>query len=93
MRLPSIALLLVVLLCLPLVGQEKKDEPGKDDVKKADKNELPLDPAGKLEFETDEATWLSLDVAPDGQSLVFELLGDLYRLPMTGGDAVPPHSR
>ena len=55
--------------------------------KKADKNELPLDPAGKLEFETDEGTWISLDVAPDGQSLVFELLGDLYRLPIAGGDA------
>lgn len=70
-------------LSLPLVGQEKKDDP-----KKADKRELPLDPAGTLEFETDEATWLSLDVAPDGQWLVFELLGDLYRLPIAGGDAV-----
>ena len=77
----------ITALSLPLVGQEKKDEPKKDEAKKADKNELPLEPAGTLEFETDEATWLSLDVAPDGRSLVFELLGDLYTLPIAGGDA------
>ena len=48
---------------------------------------LPLEPAGKLEFTTNEGTWLSLDVFPDGQSLVFDLLGDLYTLPIGGGTA------
>jgi Tol biopolymer transport system component len=38
-------------------------------------------------FETDEATWLSLDVAPDGAMLVLEILGDLYTLPIDGGSA------
>jgi Tol biopolymer transport system component len=87
-RFPSLAVLLLVAfsLALPLSGQEKKDAKP-DDAKKADKNDLPLDPAGKLEFETDEGTWISLDVAPDGKSLVFELLGDLYSLPLSGGDA------
>ncbi len=89
-RIPLFTLCAVCLvaLSLPLVGQEKTDDP-KDAAKKADKNELPLDPAGKLEFETDEGTWLSLDVAPDGASIVFELVGDLYRLPFAGGEAVP----
>jgi Tol biopolymer transport system component len=79
------------LLCaaLPLSGQDKPDKKDekKEDPKKAAKNELPLEPVRKIEFETDEATWLSVDMAPDGQSLVFELLGDLYRLPSAGGDA------
>jgi Tol biopolymer transport system component len=57
------------------------------DQKKLDKNELPLDGVRKLEFETDEGTWMSLDVTPDGKSIVFELLGDLYTLPASGGDA------
>ncbi len=52
------------------------------------KPELPL--AGvteKLSFETNEGTWMSLDVTPDGQQIIFELLGDIYEMPMAGGAA------
>ena len=42
-----------------------------------------------VEFETDEATWLSLDVSPQGDEFVIEVLGDLYRLPIAGGAAQP----
>jgi len=48
---------------------------------------LPLEPTREIELSVDEATWLSLDVSPDGQTLVLELLGDLYTLPITGGAA------
>lgn len=34
-----------------------------------------------------EGTWMSLDVSPDGEQLVFDLLGDLYLLPVKGGIA------
>ena len=44
------------------------------------KEGLPLEPTRRIEFETDEATWLSLDVSPDGQSLLLEIAGDLYTL-------------
>jgi imidazolonepropionase-like amidohydrolase/Tol biopolymer transport system component len=49
---------------------------------------LPLEATRRYALDTKEGTWLSIDVSPDGQSLVFDMLGDLYLLPMAGGDAV-----
>lgn len=48
---------------------------------------LPLITTRTLSFTTDQGTWISLDVHPDGSTIVFELLGDLYTLPMEGGTA------
>ena len=42
-----------------------------------------------LQFQVDEGTWMNLDVSPDGQEIVFDLLGDLYFLPIAGGKAKP----
>ncbi len=36
---------------------------------------------------TTEGTWMNLDISPDGQEVVFDLLGDIYLLPISGGDA------
>ncbi|MCW5519749.1 PD40 domain-containing protein [Aureitalea sp. L0-47] len=38
-------------------------------------------------FTTDEGTWMNLDVSPDGQTIVFDLLGDIYTMPIGGGKA------
>jgi Tol biopolymer transport system component len=50
---------------------------------------LPLATTRTIEFETSEGTWLSLDVSPDGRTIVFELMGDLYTLTIGGGRATP----
>jgi Tol biopolymer transport system component len=81
---------LVVSLAAQDAPQNKPEQKPTDpaaDKKKADRNELPLEMPTTLEFETDEGTWISLDVVPDGKAIVFELLGDLYRLPIDGGEA------
>ena len=44
-------------------------------------------PTQEVAFTTDEGTWMSVDVSPDGQFVIFDLLGDLYRLPISGGKA------
>jgi Tol biopolymer transport system component len=38
-------------------------------------------------FTVTEGTWMSLDVSPDGTTIAFDLLGDIYTIPATGGDA------
>lgn len=44
-------------------------------------------PTQSVRFRTDEGTWMSVHVSPDGRTIVFDLLGDLYTVPITGGAA------
>ncbi|MCB0630792.1 MAG: amidohydrolase family protein [Saprospiraceae bacterium] len=55
--------------------------------KKDKKAGLPLEPGRTLDLSTSEGTWMSLDVSPDGKTIVFDLLGDIYSMPITGGTA------
>lgn len=70
-----------------LTAQENEKNPA-DSTEKATK-ELPLEPQREIAFDTREGTWMSLDISPDGKTLVFDLLGDLYTLPSEGGQATP----
>ncbi|MFD2164082.1 amidohydrolase family protein [Paradesertivirga mongoliensis] len=49
--------------------------------------EKPTGPTKNISFSTDEGTWMNLDVSPDGKDIVFDLLGDIYKMPITGGKA------
>ncbi len=71
-------------------AQAEKKEESKPEAKKTEEKKeegLPLKPTRKIEFTTDEGTWISLDISPDGKQIVFDLLGDLYLLPIGGGEA------
>ncbi len=49
--------------------------------------ELPIKPARTVSFTTDEGSYMNVDVSPDGKTLLFDLLGDLYTVPVSGGTA------
>src|SRR3954467_13846571 len=48
---------------------------------------LPLVTTRTLKFTTDAGARISPDLSPNGQTIVFDLLGDLYTLPVSGGVA------
>jgi Tol biopolymer transport system component len=69
--------------------------PGIDSVAKKDTmvytpfKGLPLKPEREVKLSTKEGTWMSVDVSPDGQTIAFDLMGDIYTMPMAGGIATP----
>jgi Tol biopolymer transport system component len=64
-----------------------QENPPEDKKAENKKEDLYLKPSKTIRFTTDEGTWMSLDVSPDGKTIVFDLLGDLYTLPIEGGKA------
>jgi Tol biopolymer transport system component len=83
------AVVLYALPWFPLAAAQVKPAaaPPADTAKKKANEDLPLATTRTVEFETSEGTWMSLDVSPDGETVVVELLGDLYAMPVTGGAA------
>jgi imidazolonepropionase-like amidohydrolase/Tol biopolymer transport system component len=79
------AALLAGAACIatPLAAQ------GKGKPAKADESWSVEAPKGavikQVPIRTDEGTWMDVDVSPDGQTLAFTLLGDIYTMPITGG--------
>ena len=47
----------------------------------------PGGPYKEVAFTTNEGTWMNVDVSPDGKEIVFDLLGDIYLIPSSGGEA------
>lgn len=56
-----------------------------------DVNAIPGVPR-EVSIDTTSGSWMSLDVSPDGQTIAFDMLGDIYVLPIDGGRAKPINS-
>lgn len=77
----------LILLLVPGAFAQSPEENDAAAEAAAKNDDLPLITSRSLDFVTDEGTWISLDLSPDGETIVFELLGDLYTLPVAGGEA------
>ncbi|MFW6202124.1 MAG: amidohydrolase family protein, partial [Gemmatimonadota bacterium] len=71
----------LVTTAAPLTAQQASADPDDWDVTE------PVDVGSEVDFTTDEGTWMSVDVSPDGSEIVFDLLGDIYIMPIEGGRA------
>lgn len=78
---------LVTAACFLLAHCAIADEKESADSEKAEWNiESPPGPTHTQVIDTTEGTWINVDVSPDGNEIVFDLLGDLYIMPITGAD-------
>lgn len=48
---------------------------------------LPLKANRMFDLKTSEGTWTSVDISPDGKTILFDMMGDLYSMPAGGGKA------
>lgn len=67
-----------------VAAEDAKDAEKTDE--KWDVNNPPGDSLS-VSIDVDEGTWMSLDVSPDGKTIAFDLLGDIYTMPASGGTA------
>lgn len=50
-----------------------------------DVNAPPGQTTRQVRINVEEGTWMNLDVSPDGRTIAFDLLGDIYTMPIAGG--------
>lgn len=80
MTLRSIAALLLSATTAFAASDDKKDEKAWDvSSPPGEKRDVAID--------THSGTWMSVDVSPDGKRVTFDMLGDIYDLPIEGGEA------
>lgn len=82
----SLRRMLITLLTLSTImaGQTRADE------QETSWNVMaPPGPWRDISIDTTTTTWSFLDVSPDGREIVFDMLGDIYTVPIEGGDATP----
>lgn len=71
-------------------SENDSEKGGEAEESKADDGGWPVDsppgPQQNQPIDVDEATWVTVDVSPDGTEIIFDVLGDLYLMPISGAD-------
>lgn len=85
-RIAGFAVLGILLCAAPLTFAQETPDEGKEKKAKWDVLNPPF-PLSTVHIETDETTWSSLDITPDGNRFFFDMLGDIYVVDIKGGQA------
>jgi len=80
-RLSVLFLSVALTIHAPTQAAEPKDDTEKEtwDV------QAPPLPTRKVNLDVTEGTWMNIDLSPDGTTIAFDLLGDIYTMPIAGG--------
>ncbi|MBO6575972.1 MAG: PD40 domain-containing protein [Rhodothermales bacterium] len=70
----TLPLIVLCLAVLPATAQKKDGG-------------LPLEADRAITIDRTSGSWISIDVSPDGETIAFDYLGDLFTLPIAGGAA------
>jgi len=79
--------MLLLALGSTQVEAQIKATPQKDSIQFSSFKGLPLKATRAIPLKTSEGTWTSLSISPDGKTILFDLMGDIYSLPIEGGKA------
>ncbi len=82
-------LVLFVAFHLNQVTAQDKSVPKKDSTIFTSFKGMPLKATRAIPIQTNEGTWTSVSISPDGKTILFDLMGDIYSMPSTGGKATP----
>lgn len=71
------------------LGMNTASIAAEDDTTKWQVNSPENAPLQQIDINVTEGTWMNVNVSPDGKNIVFDLLGDIYQMPISGGEAKP----
>ncbi|MBY8823150.1 amidohydrolase family protein [Sphingomonas colocasiae] len=78
-------LLAATALSAPIASPAQSAATPQEPAKKWDVANPPGLKVRQIPIDVTEGTWMDVDVSPDGKTIVFDLLGDIYTMPITGG--------
>jgi Tol biopolymer transport system component/imidazolonepropionase-like amidohydrolase len=86
---PLALLAVAILFALPATGAKKGKKNKEPEKEETPKWEVSAPPGEwrTISIDTTETTWSNVDVSPDGSTIVFDALGDIYTMPIDGGEA------
>ncbi len=88
MNLKLAAVLLASVAAGPVLAQPATPAAAPAKAAKWDVNNPPGAVVRQVPISVDEGTWMNVDVSPDGKTIAFDLLGDIYLMPLAGGAPV-----